>query len=82
VTIALDGQRGVAEVETNQEIAGLDAIPFLHADGDDAAGHLGREVDERGLDAAIELHRVGIGLGRARGRQSQQGQSDPELRAV
>jgi hypothetical protein len=56
VTIALDGERRVAEVEHDQQIAGLDALAFLDADFYDAPGDLRREVNQRCFNAAVEMH--------------------------
>jgi hypothetical protein len=66
----------VAVVEREEQLAGLDELPFLHVHRADRVGHLRAQVDAvEGDHAAVDLHGDGHVLLLRRGQRHQRGRA-------
>ena len=76
--VAVGCERDFREVEANEEIAGLDAIAFTHQHLDDAPLDARRDIHERGLDAAVQVHAVidRLAAAAAGGGEADEGEND------
>ena len=68
LAVPLDGERGVAQIQPREHVAGLDPVALAHEHFDDASGDLGREVHEGRLDATVEVNDPAVVFGAAAGK--------------